>query len=87
MFCGPKAKKLPPNTETLHQGHWALIAAGGSDSPHLAAQGPSALCQADPPASPCLQPMNPLTSKVLEMVYKTCITTKRDSVRVGVGTD
>lgn len=78
--------KICPLTETLHQGHWALIAAGGSDSPHLAAQAPSTLCQVDLPLSPCLQPMDSLTSKVLEMVYKTYITTKCDSVRVGVGT-
>lgn len=80
-FVVPRPKNLPPNTET----HWALTAAGGSDSPHLAAQGSSTLCQADPPASPCLQPMDSLTSKVLEMVYKTYITTKCDSVRVGTG--
>lgn len=63
MFCVPKAKNLHPYTETVHQAHWALIATGGSDSPHLAAQGPSKLCQADPPASPCLQSMDPLTRR------------------------
>lgn len=85
-FVVPRPKICPLTQRHYTKGTDPLIAAGGSDSPHLAAQGASTLCQADPPASPCLQPMDPLTSKVLEMVYKTYITTNSDSVRVGVGT-